>query len=213
MRNLIELLLDAVAPRRCLGCGAVSARSFCEGCGEPEPLPDAGSVADVPLVVAGVYGGALARAIARFKYEPRPELAAPLARLLLRAASEAALPRDLVWVPVPLYFERLVERGFNQSALLARELARATRRPMAARLLRRQRDTGHQAELGRSERAENVRDAFVVRAASPGAVALVDDVVTTGATVEACITALQQQEVRVQAVFALARTVRCTQRP
>lgn len=210
MRNLLELLLDAVAPRRCLGCGAVGARSFCDGCGEPEPLRDAGSIADVPLFVAGAYAGALARAITRFKYEPRPELAAPLARLLLRAASEAALPLDLVWVPVPLHFERLVERGFNQSALLARELARATRRPMAARLLRRQRDTGHQAQLGRDERAENVRNAFVVRRAGPCAVALVDDVVTTGATIEACIATLKQQELRVQAVFALARTVRCT---
>jgi ComF family protein len=206
MRNLIEVLLDAVAPRRCLACGEVCAKSWCEGCGEPEPLLDAGSVAGVPIVVAGVYTGSLARAITRFKYEPRPELAAPLGRLLVAVARELDLPQDLVWAPVPLHFERLVERGFNQSALLARELARATRRPLSARLLRRARETGHQVELGRSERAENVREAFQVRASRHSSVALVDDVVTTGATAEACIMALRKKEVRVQAVFALART-------
>lgn len=207
MRNLIEALLDAVAPRRCPGCGEVCAKRWCDACGEPEPLLDAGSVAGVPVVVAGVYAGALARAISRFKYEPRPELAAPLARLLVAVAGNHVLPEDLVFAPVPLYFERLVERGFNQSALLARELALATRRPMRARLLIRQRDTGHQVELGRSERATNVRDAFQVRVPSSGAVVLVDDVVTTGATAEACIEALRKKEISVHAVFALARTV------
>jgi ComF family protein len=159
------------------------------------------------VVVAGIYNGSLARAITRFKYEPRPELAAPLGRLLASAARRLVLPADLVWAPVPLHFDRLVERGFNQSALLARELARATQRPMSARLLCRRRDTGHQVELGRSERAANVREAFEVRTTCPvGTVALVDDVVTTGATAEACIMALRQKEVSVQAVLALART-------
>jgi len=207
MRSLIEALLDAVAPRRCPGCSEVCAKNWCDACGEPEPLLAAGSVAGVPVVVAGVYAGALARAITRFKYEPRPELAAPLGRLLVDVAQNHVLPEDLVWAPVPLHFERLVERGFNQSALLARELALATRRPMHARLLCRQRDTGHQVELGRSERAANVRDAFQVRAPSSRAVALVDDVVTTGATAEACIEALRKKDVHVHAVFALARTV------
>jgi ComF family protein len=207
MRNLIEALLDAVAPRRCPGCNEVCAKSWCDACGEPEPLPDAGSVAGVPVIVGGVYSGALARAISRFKYEPRPELAAPLGRLLVAIAQSRVLPEDLAWTPVPLHFERLVERGFNQSALLARELARATRQPMCAQLLCRQRDTGHQVELGRSERAANVRDAFQVRAPSSRAVVLVDDVVTTGATAQACIEALRKKEVHVHAVFALARTV------
>jgi ComF family protein len=206
MRSLIEILLDAVAPRRCPGCGEVCAKAWCDACGEPEPLLDAGSVAGVKVVVAGVYTGALSRAITRFKYEPRPELAVPLGRLLARAAVSQELPQDLVWAPVPLHFERLVERGFNQSALLARELARVTRRPMHARLLCRQRDTGHQVELGRSERAANVRDAFQVRTPSARTVVLVDDVVTTGATAEACIEALWKKDVSVHAVFALART-------
>jgi ComF family protein len=207
MRNLLEALLDVVAPRRCPGCGEVCAKSWCDTCGEPEPLPEAGFVAGVPVFVAGVYTGALAKAITRFKYEPRPELAVPLGRLLVPIARELALPEDAVWAPVPLHFERLVERGFNQSALLARELARATRRRLRARLLRRERDTGHQVELGRSERAANVRDAFRIRDESPRKVVLVDDVVTTGATAQACIETLRKNEVTVLAVLALARTV------
>ena len=206
MKKLIEVLLDAVAPRRCPGCNDVSSGDWCSACGVPEALPDAGLICGVPLAVAGVYGGALAHAITRFKYEPRPELAGPLARLLLPVAQKLPSNSDTLWVPVPLHFERLVERGFNQSALLARELARATRRPLTTRLLQRARDTGHQAALGRAERATNVRNAFQVRAVKEGRVVLVDDVVTTGATAEACILALAEKGVQVQAVLALART-------
>lgn len=206
MRNLIEALLDAVAPRRCLGCNEVTPGDWCSGCGVPEALLDAGTVSEVPVSVAGIYGGPLARAITRFKYEPRPELAAPLGRLLLPVARNLTLASNSLWVPVPLHFERLVERGFNQSALLARELARATHWPFAARLLFRARDTGHQAALGRADRAENVQGAFQVRVATAGSVVLVDDVVTTGATAEACILALRERGLRVQAVLALART-------
>lgn len=206
MRKLIEALLDAVAPRRCPGCNDVSAGDWCTACGVPEPLLDAGAICGVPVAVAGLYGGALARAITRFKYEPRPELAGPLGRLLVAVAQRLPSSADSLWVPVPLHFERLVERGFNQSALLARELARATRRPLATRVLQRARDTGHQAALGRAERATNVRNAFQVRSVKVGRVVLVDDVVTTGATAEACILALAEKGVRVESVLALART-------
>src|SRR5689334_17987328 len=114
MRNLLEVLLDAIAPRRCPSCDAVCSRGFCDTCGEPEALLDAGTVAGVPVIVACRYTGSLARAITRFKYHPRPELAAPLGRLLVSAVRGLVLPEDLVWIPVPLHFERLVERGFNQ---------------------------------------------------------------------------------------------------
>ena len=84
-----------------------------------------------------VYGGAVARAIARMKYESRPDLARPLADLLWRALEpHAASLRGAVVVPVPLHPSRLAERGFNQSALLGRRLARHLGAPLAPALSR-----------------------------------------------------------------------------
>ncbi len=203
---LTDWLLDWVAPRRCPGCNAPGSEAWCARCGVPEPSAGAGLLLGVPVYAAGAYTGALGEAIRRFKYEPRPELARPLARLLVTRARQLELHRSTAWVPVPLHYARLVERGFNQSALIARELSRATRTPFHARLLVRVRDTGQQATLERAERAANVLAAFAVRGRAPTDAVLVDDVVTTGATVSACITALREKGVKVRAVFTLART-------
>ena len=113
---------------------------------------------------------------------------------------------DTLWVPVPLHYARLVERGFNQAALLGRWLAHATRTRFAPRALLRKRSTSQQAQLGRAERAENMRDAFCLRAPITAEIVLIDDVLTTGATLRACIFALEEKGVKVRAVFTLART-------
>ena len=98
-----------------------------------------------------------------------------------------------VLVPVPLHPRRLRERGFNQSALIAEALAHGAGRPFSPEALVRRRDTAPQSGLKSAERRRNVRDAFVVRrrACVVGrVVTLVDDVVTTGATAQACALAL-----------------------
>jgi len=143
---------------------------------------------------AFVYGGALARAVTRLKYERRPDLARPLGDLLWRALEpDAAALSRVVVVPVPLHPTRLAERGFNQSALIASRLARrlgASFRPMA---LARLRDTPRQAALDRQSRLANLSGAFVARQPDKVRardVLLVDDVRTTGATIEACTEAL-----------------------
>lgn len=203
---MLEALLDWIAPRRCIACDAPGAFPTCPGCGELGASTAPTPIMDVPVRVAGVYGGALANAIRRFKYAPRPDLAKPLASLLAPLAEPFATRTGgapITWVPVPLHPVRLAERGFNQSALLARYVARAAGGSTEPRALDRVRDTGHQARLGREQRAVNLRDAFVVRRA-PRRVGLIDDVVTTGATARSCVEALTGAGVEVSVIVALA---------
>ena len=108
------------------------------------------------------------------------------------AAPETLSTIDFI-VPVPLHALRLAERGYNQSALLARALATQLGIPLRLTALRRQRATLPQAHLGREQRHDNLRQAFVPTAVEAGSrVLLVDDVITTGSTLRACSDALQQ---------------------
>ena len=206
LRAIVSRLRDWVAPPRCVGCHVVSSSAFCQACEAEAPLPFVDEIDGVPLVAAGAYSGPLACGIRRFKYERQPALAGALASLLLEPARRMALPRDSVWVPVPLHYARLVERGYNQSALLAAALATNTHTHFDPMALKRSRDTAHQADLERAARLANVDDAFIVRKKTRGPVVLIDDVVTTGATVRACLRALMREGVKVRAVFTLART-------
>ncbi len=134
----------------------------------------------------------MATAITTMKYASRPDLASRLAASMLPVALRLKGGIDLV-VPVPLFPSRLAERGYNQSALLAHPIARAIGATFAPRTLMRIRDTPRQAELDRHERLRNTSDAFRLRRASSVSgrrVLLVDDVRTTGATLDACTHAL-----------------------
>jgi ComF family protein len=209
---LAAFALDAfaavLAPPRCAACDVPVARRavFCAACASTVELAsdDRGEA-----FAAFVYGGAIARAIVRVKYEARPDLARPLGDLLYRAlAFHAASLREAVVVPVPLHPSRLAERGFNQSALLGRRLAGHLDAPFAPRALARGRDTPKQANLDRGGRLANIAGAF--RARQPErvrsrSVLLVDDVCTTGATLEACSSALIEAGARSVVSAVLAR--------
>ena len=195
-RTLAQTLLDLLAPRRCLACesSAPQAAEYCAECGQPEPLLDvARHIGSVPVFAGVRYVEPVVSAIHRFKYGSAPELSGPLARLAARGSDLLGIEPGDVWVPVPLHPLRLAERGYNQSALLARELSRAAGGKLDARRLCRLRHTEQQAKRGRRGRSENVAGAFAVRrkaSFAPARVVLVDDVVTTGATLAACIRAL-----------------------
>ena len=154
------------------------------------------------------YGGTMRTLVHALKFEDRQELRRLLGRLLHEAGRELLTDADLI-VPVPLSRWRLFSRRFNQAALLGGELARLTALPHAPLVLQRTKRTKSQVGLTRRQRRENMAGAFAVEQRrkakiSGRRVLLIDDVVTTGATVSACARALKRAgAIRVD-VLALA---------
>lgn len=187
LSTLGELLLAALAPSRCAACDEPVAlhRAFCPPCAVTLVAAPA-----TPFCFSAFeYGASIARSIARFKYEDRPDLARVLASIAMRTRPAIAAFAPEVVVPVPLHATRLAERGFNQAVLLARPISKSLCLPLAPRALVRTVATPRQALLTRTARLENVARAFVVKDAAAvrgRRVLLVDDVRTTGATIAAC---------------------------
>lgn len=150
------------------------------------------------------------QAIHQLKYAGCTVLATPLARLMAQCWSAAPLPVD-VWTAVPLHVARQRERGYNQSYLLGREFARLVGLPEMSGTLRRVRATQAQVELSASERRANVDGAFAYNPPRDGQgvcgqrVLVIDDVCTTGATLEACAIALKRAGAVSVWGFTLAR--------
>lgn len=194
----------------------------CSHCGEPFELPVAGlrrcgaCIGRPPVYdqarAALVYDDFARRLIVGFKHHDRTEYVPLLARWLVHAGHDMLAEADVI-LPVPLHRWRLWRRRFNQSALLARALGQLSDRPVALNLLHRVRATPSQAQLNARQRRRNVRAAFQVASgqAVPLAgqrVVLVDDVMTTGATAEACARALRRAGVAWVGVVTVARVVR-----
>ena len=147
-----------------------------------------------------------------FKYADRTEGAAAYGAWLARAGAELAGEADLI-VPVPLHWMRLFARRFNQAALLAQALGVETGLPVVPDLLLRRRHTPSQGRLSVDQRRRNVAGAFAVKGARAPRLAgrrvlLVDDVLTTGATVSACARTLRRGGAGAVDVLVLARVVR-----
>jgi ComF family protein len=168
------------------------------------------------VVCAVDYGFPWDRLVASFKFHGQPELAAPLAHCIARAVqAQQATPPGLdlpqALLPVPLAAQRLAERGYNQAWELARRLSRNFGIPAWHHVLARPVDTMQQAELGRQQRQANLRSAFMTepqqRSRLQGLhLALVDDVMTTGATVGEAAAELLRAGARQVDVWVLART-------
>jgi ComF family protein len=147
-------------------------------------------------------------AICAFKYRNVFDLAKPLASLMIRALPEE-LEADVI-VPVPLHPSRLRTREFNQSLLIADRVARSLMRPVAATDFVRTVATDPQTSLTRQKRLRNLRQAFAVRHAKPFAerrVLLIDDVFTTGTTLNECAKALRSAGAVSVSALTLARTI------
>ncbi len=219
-------LLDLLFPSRCVGCRETGSLlcakcreefelvepPLCPHCGRPMV---SGRLCPLcqrdPLQIDGVRSvayldGTLREAIHHFKYSNLQHLAIPLGRLMGQYWEKSPLPAEII-VPVPLHTDRLRERGYNQAALLARELGKSIGLPISENSLVRVRATRPQVELGAQERKENVNDAFRCSSMELKGkrILLIDDVCTTGATLEACSMALRQAGARSVWAFTLAR--------
>ena len=229
----VERALDTVAqallPARCVFCGAAEApEGVCGACREDLPgrnqprcpicaidLPASqicGACLHRHPVFDGVYAAytyafPLDAAVQRLKYAPDLTLIAPLGALLAERAPRDSSP-DLL-VPMPLSRARLRSRGFNQAVELARIVARRLSIPMALEAVHRIREALPQASLPWEERARNVRDAFACEVDLNGLrIAIVDDVMTTGATLEELARVLKRKGAREVTAWVLARTPR-----
>ena len=208
-RPLLELgagLLDLLLPPICACCSrSTGGEALCVGCDVRSelPLPDAPAPKPLASWAAAVpYEGAAREWIARFKYPKRglaglDPAADAVARYWIRRAalSVPGDPPDAV-VPIPLHASRLRERGFNQSTRLARDAARLVGSRCLPVALERLRATETQTGLTRAERRRNVAGAFAAKSPVPKRIWLVDDVVTTGATLVSAAHVLRRSGAR-----------------
>ncbi len=171
---------------RCFGCGKEleegSAEEYCPDCRKK----NFHFRRNFALLA---YNRAARDSLARFKYRGRQEYAAVYGRLLAEGlGKQLKALAPVVLVPVPIHSDRLRKRGYNQAELLARALGRRLELPVDAALLRRVKKTRAMKELSPAQRVRNLTDALAVckRREIPKRVLLVDDIYTTGSTLEAC---------------------------
>jgi ComF family protein len=213
LRSAWESVLDLVYPPRCGGCDRRGVW-FCDAC-RASIVPardDARGVNGIDRVLsAGEFSGHLRRAIHNLKYEGDTPLARPLARMLYEFILD---DRSLEFhdgvahiLPVPLHRTRYRRRGYNQSNLLARNLALMLGLPLTEGLVR-SRHTRPQVGLNPAERRQNVEGAFEwLGGEAPSIILLVDDVCTTGATLSACAACLREKGTGIVLAATVARAV------
>ena len=209
LSDATSMALDLAFPAMCAGCGR-EGEPLCPSCrpsldarlelrgGTPIGLP-----ADLPapllqLEWCAPFNGPVRSALHALKYSGERRLAEPLGAAMARRWARVGVGAEVI-VPVPVHAERERQRGYDQAVLIATVTARALGLP-SVRALQRARVTAAQFELGRDQRQANVSGAFQVQERTPEAVAavvgrwvlLIDDVVTTGATLAACAVALER---------------------
>ena len=227
---------DLILPAVCVSCSTLITRHnllcprcwsglnlitppFCDRLGIPLPGYEGNeahismqALANPPTFLraraAAHYGGIIRRLIVRFKFEDKHE-PLPLFIKLMRESGRRLLDDADVLVPVPLHRLRLLQRRFNQSALLAKGLSRVSGVPACVTSLKRTKRTRAQVGLAQDARQHNVADAFEASRSGRSAVLgkrvlVIDDVMTTGATVNACATALLDAGARSVDVLAIA---------
>jgi ComF family protein len=237
VRRLGRAIADSVLPPRCLGCGTIVdmpqtlcaacwrgisffAEPWCVVCGLPFPHPQ-GEHAVCGECARAARSWDRARAVLRYdknsrhlllalKHGDHTHLATAFGRWMHRVGDDVLSGADFL-VPVPLHWTRLFQRRYNQAALLAQAIASAGGPPVAVDWLVRRRRTPSQGRLGAGARSRNVRGAFALRRGRSVAgkrVVIVDDVMTSGATLEECARILRRAGAKSIGALTLARALR-----
>ncbi|MBP3925612.1 MAG: ComF family protein [Clostridium sp.] len=229
LRNPASALLDALFPRRCPVCGTIpeegraicpsclSQLSFvsspvCKKCGKEMETETMEYCLDCTRhkrsFAWGVsllnYNEAAAHSMAAIKYKNKREYLDFYAEETMKRCKEKLLFMEAdVLVPVPVHPARRRQRGFNQAELLAQALSVELKLPVCSDVLRRTKKTEPQKDLTPSERLKNLEEAFEARAICGRTVLLVDDIYTTGSTIEACTRALLKAGAKKVCFFTL----------
>lgn len=234
--SLMERTLKLIYPDQCVACTALvdGPHGLCAKCWKDTPFitglrckmcsqpllgdwSDGDAICDDCLAnerpwdlgrAALLYEGSARRMILGLKHNDRLDLAKPAARWMVEAAGEV-IHRDSVLVPVPIHWRRMLSRRYNQSAELAREIAAITKSMVIPDALRRIRRTAVQDGMSPAERRENVRGAFEATTSLKGReVVVIDDVMTSGATLEEAANACLAAGATRVSVLVLARVAK-----
>ncbi|NJL00701.1 MAG: ComF family protein [Spirulinaceae cyanobacterium SM2_1_0] len=216
MRSLLRSFSNLILQPNCLLCDRAAREPICPACQRrlqhyQRPDPAAFWQGDLPLWVWGHYAGALKQAIARLKYDNKPELARSLG-FWLGASWQSSPPLSSrpVLVPIPMHATKQQQRGFNQAELIARSFGHYTRLRLATGLVR-VRATEAMFGLSPAARDRNITDAFQLaadfqRRPPRQPVLLVDDIYTTGATAREAARVLAAAQIPVAGIAAIATT-------
>ena len=226
---MLSFLRKTILPPRCLVCSGKDQviQGVCSRCRSgirplPGPLCDiCGKVIGTPgtclqcqhrpphfnkVLSACVYEGMIQDIIHRFKYRRATVYKKFLAGLVAERITADGAPFDFV-TEVPLHWSRLIERGYNQSMLIARELSGYLGSDVRYGVLRKVRKTPSQVGLPRTDRQRNLRDAFSARGVEGKSVVVVDDVITTGKTAQEVSKALKNAGAAYVIFASVGRTV------
>lgn len=217
-RKILKPFLNIFLKSNCPLCRRPGDRELCQYCERQImycQFPHGGQIfpGKVPVFVWGKYNNSLKRAITTMKYNDNPQIGRPLGYWLADGwlASPVATLDKVVVVPIPMHKKKLKERGFNQAEVLARNFCEFTGLQLRRNGLERVKQTPALFGLSREERLKTVTDAFVVgkdfcNRRPRVSVLLIDDIYTTGATVNAAIRVLQKASIKVVGVVAIATT-------
>jgi len=211
LNRLKEEMIDILFPRTCMACGK-EGKYICEKCSlflsETSSIFKIGGLEE--LVSVWEYEGLIKNIILKIKYDGVFDAINELVEKAFRIR-EPYIPEDTIITFVPMFKKKQKRRGFNQAELIAKKIGEATRREVMP-LLEKIKDTPSQTELNKEERILNVKDSFrplklILNKSLPENVLLVDDVWTSGATMQECSKVLKRAGVKRVWGFTLARTV------